>query len=91
MDVKTSFLHGDLPEEIYMEKPEGFIVKGKEILVCRSKKSLYDLKQVPRQRYKKFNLFMSDNNHTRICSDPCVYIRWFVENINRTKVDREAI
>ena len=25
MDVKISFLHGDLKEEIYMKKPEGFI------------------------------------------------------------------
>ena len=24
MDVKTSFLHGDLDEEIYMAQPEGF-------------------------------------------------------------------
>ncbi|CAL2244459.1 unnamed protein product [Prunus armeniaca] len=30
MDVKTSFLNGDLDEEIYMEQPEGFIVKGQE-------------------------------------------------------------
>ncbi|CAD5168045.1 unnamed protein product, partial [Musa acuminata subsp. malaccensis] len=30
MDVKTSFLNGDLDEEIYMEQPEGFIEKGKE-------------------------------------------------------------
>ena len=30
MDVKTTFLHGDLEEEIYMKQPEGFVVKGKK-------------------------------------------------------------
>jgi len=33
MDVKTSFLHGDLKEEIYMKQLEGFAVKGKKELV----------------------------------------------------------
>jgi hypothetical protein len=48
MDVKTTFLHGDLEEEIYMKQPEGFVVKGKTELVCKMKKSLYGLKQSPR-------------------------------------------
>jgi hypothetical protein len=30
MDVKTTLLHGDLEEEIYMKQPEGFVVKGKK-------------------------------------------------------------
>eukprot|EP00253_Pinus_taeda_P023609 PITA_23609 len=33
MDVKTTFLHGDLEKEIYMKQPEGFAVKGKKELV----------------------------------------------------------
>ena len=49
MDVNTPFLKGGLEEEIYMKKPEGFMVKGKKELVCRLKKSqLYGLKQSPR-------------------------------------------
>jgi len=44
MDVKTTFLHRDLEEEIYMKQPEGFSVKGKKELVCMLKKSLYGLK-----------------------------------------------
>ena len=28
LDVKTSFLHGDLKEEIYIEHPKGFVASG---------------------------------------------------------------
>ena len=48
LDVKTTFLHGDLEEEIYMQQPEGFEVKGKENLVCKLRKSFYGLKKAPR-------------------------------------------
>jgi hypothetical protein len=44
MDVKTTFLHGDLEEEIYMKQPSRFVVKGKKELVYRLKMSLYGLK-----------------------------------------------
>lgn len=58
MDVKTTFLHGDLEEEIYMKQPEGFVVKGKKELVCKLKKSLYGLKQSPRMWYQKFDTYI---------------------------------
>ena len=48
MDVKTTFLNGELNEEIYMEQLEGFIVPGQEKKVCRLVKSLYGLKQAPK-------------------------------------------
>ena len=44
LDVKTSFLHGDLDEDIYMQQPEGFKAFGREKFVCRLQKSLYRLK-----------------------------------------------
>ena len=34
MDVKTTFLHGDMDKKIYMQQPEGFVVPGKEHIVC---------------------------------------------------------
>jgi hypothetical protein len=30
MDVKTTFLNGDLEENVYIAQPKDFIVKGKE-------------------------------------------------------------
>jgi hypothetical protein len=44
MDVKTVFLNGDLDETIFTAQPEGFVVKGKEQMGCRLKKSIYELK-----------------------------------------------
>jgi hypothetical protein len=41
MDVKTTFLHGHLEEEIYMNHLYRFVVKGGKELVCKMKMSLY--------------------------------------------------
>ena len=48
MDVKTTFLRGELEEKIYMKQPEGYIQEGKKIR-CLLNKSLYEFKQSPRQ------------------------------------------
>ena len=58
IDVKTTFLHRNLEEEIYMKQPEGFTMKGKEELVCKLKKYLYGLKQSPRMWYQKFESYI---------------------------------
>ena len=77
MDVKTAFLHEDLDEDIYMAQPEDFQVVSKENLVCKLKKSLYSLKQAPRQWYKKFDNFMIGNGFTRCEMDHCCYRKDF--------------
>ncbi|KAG8479016.1 hypothetical protein CXB51_029921 [Gossypium anomalum] len=56
LDVKTAFLHGELKEDIYMQQLEGFTVSKKEDYIYLLKKSLYGLKQSPRQWYKRFNM-----------------------------------
>ncbi|KAH9743695.1 hypothetical protein KPL70_003390 [Citrus sinensis] len=58
MDVKTTFLHGNLEEEILMDQPEGFIEEGTEDMVCLLKRSLYGLKQSPRQWYLRIYLLL---------------------------------
>ena len=49
MDVKTAFLNGEIEEEIYMQQPQGFFVKGQECKVCKLKRSIYGLNQFSRQ------------------------------------------
>ena len=44
LNIKATFMHGDLDEEIFMEQPKGVKVKGNEDMICKLKKSLYGLK-----------------------------------------------
>jgi len=73
LDVKTAFLHGDFDEEIYMSQPMGFETVGNENIVCKLKKSLYGLKQSPRQWYKCSDSFIRGKKYTRSHYDPSVY------------------
>ena len=77
LDVNTIFLYGDLEEEFYIKQHEGFVIKGKENLLCRLKKSLYGLKEAPRPWYKKFDSFMLDYGYNRTISDNCVFFKKF--------------
>jgi type IV secretory pathway component VirB8 len=44
MDMKFTFLNGDLNEEVYIRQPTGFVVTGQEGRVLRLKMALYDLR-----------------------------------------------
>eukprot|EP00253_Pinus_taeda_P019610 PITA_19610 len=74
MDVKSTFLHGDLHEEIYMEQPPGFIQTDSS-LVCQLKKSLYGLRQASRAWYDKMDSFILDTGFFRCQSDNTVYTK----------------
>jgi hypothetical protein len=75
LDFKTSFLNGDFNEEIYMEQPEGFIQNHNNKILCKLNKSLYGLRQSPRQWYMKFDSFMMSQNYTRSEYDHCAYFK----------------
>ncbi|KAG8488904.1 hypothetical protein CXB51_016855 [Gossypium anomalum] len=53
----------------------GFTVSEKEDYVCLLKKSLYGLKQSPRQWYKRFDSFMTSHDFKRSSFDSCVYFK----------------
>jgi hypothetical protein len=79
MDMKNAFLHGDLSEEIYMEKPQGFVQDSS--LVCRLKKSLYGLKQAPREWYAKMDSYLLSQKNLHCRSDPNVYMLMTVDSL----------
>eukprot|EP00249_Psilotum_nudum_P036016 c6174_g1_i1 orf=1483-3276(+) len=75
MDVRTAFLNGDLQEEIYMAQPPGYTSVQHPNHVCRLLKSLYGLKQSPRQWYQRFHQCMVTLGYARFQSDANVYSR----------------
>ncbi|KAH9746354.1 CCHC-type domain-containing protein [Citrus sinensis] len=75
MDVKTTFLNGDLDEEIYMEQPESFIAPGQKKKVCKLVKSLYGLKQAPKQWHEKFDHTMITSGFKINECDKYVYVK----------------
>ena len=75
MDVKTTFLNGEIEEEVYVEQPEGFVVHGKESHVCRLKKAMYALKQAPRAWYGRINGFLVRLGFTKSDADSNMYYK----------------
>ena len=54
MDVKIAFLNGELEEEVYMKQPEGLVIPDQEKKVYKLIRSMYGLKQAPKQLHQKF-------------------------------------
>ena len=55
MDVKSTFLNGELEEEVYIEQLEGCPLTDDKEIVCRLGKALYGLKQKQRTWYSRLN------------------------------------
>jgi hypothetical protein len=47
MDVKSTFLNGNLEEEVYIEQHEKFILSENKDCICKLKKALHGLKRAP--------------------------------------------
>ena len=73
MDIKTAFLNGEL-KEMYMKQPEGYVVKGKEDLVCKLWKSIYGLKQSPRCWNSALDDYLKKMGFVQAAGDPCLYM-----------------
>ena len=76
-DIKTTFLHGILPDDetMFMEQPPGFKVEGKEDWVLRLLKSIFGMKQASRVWNKTFDKVMKELGFERLDCKWCVYRR----------------
>nr|GEV09099.1 retrovirus-related Pol polyprotein from transposon TNT 1-94 [Tanacetum cinerariifolium] len=81
MDVKTTFLHGTLKEDVYVCQPEGFINVDHPSHAYKLKKALYWLKQAPKEWYSELSTFLLQNHFFKGTIDPTLLIRHFDDDI----------
>ena len=72
MDVKTTFLNGNLSEDVYMTQPKGFVDQQNARKVCRLMKSIYGLKQTSRSWNLHFDEEVKSFGFSKN-EEPCVY------------------
>ncbi|GLT98425.1 hypothetical protein SLE2022_159300 [Rubroshorea leprosula] len=75
MDVKSAFLNGYLEEEVYVQQPLGYVVKGHEEKVLKLKKMLYGLKQAPRAWYSRIDKYFQDHGFTKCPHEHALYVK----------------
>nr|GEW78770.1 zinc finger, CCHC-type [Tanacetum cinerariifolium] len=71
--LKTTFLNGELEDEVYMNQPQGFIMPSNENKVCKLIKSVYGLKQTPMQWHQKFDEVVLSNGYLLNQADKCIH------------------
>nr|KAJ0186845.1 hypothetical protein LSAT_V11C900480300 [Lactuca sativa] len=75
MDVKTTFLHGVLEEEVFLNQPPGFVDKDHPDYVYRLDKAVYGLKQAPRAWYETLTSYLLENGYRRGAIDNTLFIK----------------
>ncbi|BBH04991.1 transposable element gene [Prunus dulcis] len=75
LDVKSAFLNGVLEEEVYVDQPDGFVVKGSEDKVYKLHKALYGLKQAPRAWYCEIDTYFAQYGFAKSPSEATLYTK----------------
>nr|GEW95526.1 retrovirus-related Pol polyprotein from transposon TNT 1-94 [Tanacetum cinerariifolium] len=81
MDVKITFLHGSLKEDLYVCQPEGFIDSDYPSHVYKLKKAFYGLKQAPRAWYDELSTFLLQNRFSKGTIYSTLFTRRFDDDI----------
>jgi len=75
LDVKSAFLNEFLAKEIFVEQPDGYVVKDKEDHVYLLKKALYGLKQAPRAWYDRMDTHLLQLGFSRSQNEATLYVK----------------
>jgi len=81
MDVKSSFLNGELIKEVYIEQPEGFQLSENIEGACMLKKALYGPKKTPKAWYSILDKYLLQCGFERGTLENNLYIKCDYENI----------
>src|SRR3954466_6900793 len=73
MDVKTTFLNGDIDEELYMMQPKGFVDPKDANKVCKLQRSIYGLKQASRSWNQCFDKVIKAFGFIQNFGEACIY------------------
>ncbi|GJU63208.1 retrovirus-related pol polyprotein from transposon TNT 1-94 [Tanacetum coccineum] len=79
MDVKTTFLNGELKEKVYVSQPDGFVDQDNPSHVYKLKKALYGLKQTPHAWYDMLSSFLISQHFSKGAVDPTLFT-WKARN-----------
>ncbi|PKU78985.1 Retrovirus-related Pol polyprotein from transposon TNT 1-94 [Dendrobium catenatum] len=74
LDITNAFLHGELHDEVYMKQPRGFEDSNHPNHVCKLHKSIYGLRQSPRQWFHKLTSFLQTLGFGFSRADPSLLI-----------------
>lgn len=101
LDVQNAFLHGDLTEVVYMKQPPGFVDSRFPHYVCRLHKTIYGLKQSPREWNQKLCNFLIDFGFCVSKADPSllmkltstykIYVLVYVDDLIITRSDSTLV
>jgi hypothetical protein len=73
MDVKMTFLNGNLTEDVYMTQPEGFVDPRHAGKIYKLQKSIYGLKQASQSWNLHFDEVVKGFGFIKNIEEPCVY------------------
>jgi hypothetical protein len=69
MDIKSTFMNGELEEEVYIEQPEGFQLSENTDYACNLKKALYGLNEAPRAWYSRLDKYLQHEGFRKGSAD----------------------